>query len=103
MKKGLQAVKNRKNMSAEKIAAADKADAAELLERQVIAAEALVEETRRLADNAERMANTNAQIMGCCLRLANEMEGLRDRYETVVSSLKRLYNSWLICGSTATC
>ena len=52
MKKGLQAVKNRKNMSAEKIAAADKADAAELLERQVVAAEALVVETRRLADSA---------------------------------------------------
>lgn len=103
MKKGLQAVKNRKNMSAEKIAAADKADAAELLERQVVAAEALVAETCRLADNAERVANTNAQIMGACLRIAAGLEGLCGRYEMVVSSLKILYNSWLIRGSTATC
>ena len=51
VKKGLQVVKNRKNMSVEKIAAADKADAAKLLERQVVAAKALVVKMRRLVDS----------------------------------------------------
>ena len=98
----MQAVKNRKNMSAEKIAAADKADAAELLERQVVAAEALVVETRRLADSAQRLADTNIALVGFSLCVAAGLEGLCNRYKMVVSSLKRMFNSWLICRSTAT-
>ena len=88
----MQAVKNYKNISVEKIATTNKANATELLERQVVAAEALIVKTHRLADSAQHLADTNIALIGFSLRVAASLEGLCNRYKIVVSSLKRMFN-----------
>ena len=90
-------------MSVEKIATADKADAAKLLERQVVTVKALVVKTYRLADSTQRLADINIALIDFSIYIATSLEGLYNRYKIVVSSLKRMFNLWLICRSIAIC
>jgi len=89
VKKGLQGIKDRQNMPAERLAELDAAEAAEMMDRRVAAAESL-------AENAQRLADSNVALVAMGNRVATALETFQRQYELVVCSLKSVRDSWLI-------